>query len=241
MSETQVANNEQNTAEQTGAASAGKPTIPEGIVPAYDNTVDARDFSFSFRKVTDEETKVETKRPTVLARLGIPSVEGIVAILQNGGKGLELLQQAVENVVTDYARSILNDDPSITTETFPYDKISWDLIANQPESERRGRGIPKEQWEAFVKSYIEHMPAILGKPLENIKKQASILAQKFQPLRTHENKNNILPNFVNALTLYTNNVPEAEQFADVLEYLVKKADQFINTDNSADLEKNLGF
>ena len=203
--------------------------------------VDKKEFTFSFRKTKDETTGVESKRDAVTAKLEIPSVEGIIEIIRGGGKGLELLQAAVENQIVDFARSLLSDDSSITTDNFPYDKISWELIANQPESERRGRGIPKELWEDFIKSYIEQMPAILGKPLDNIKKQASILAQKFQPLRAHEKKNEILPNFVNVLTLYANNVPEAEQYSAILEFLVKKAEQFMEQDNAADLEKNLGF
>lgn len=203
--------------------------------------VDKKEFTFSFRKTKDETTGVESKRDAVTAKLEIPSVEGIIEIIRGGGKGLELLQSAVENQIVDFARSLLSDDSSITTDNFPYDKVSWDVIANQPESERRGRGIPKELWEDFIKSYIEQMPAILGKPLDNIKKQASILAQKFQPLRAHEKKNEILPNFVNVLTLYANNVPEAEQYSAILEFLVKKAEQFMEQDNAADLEKNLGF
>lgn len=203
--------------------------------------VDKKEFTFSFRKTKDETTGVESKRAAVTAKLEIPSVEGIIEIIRGGGKGLELLQAAVENQIVDFARSLLSDDSSITTDNFPYDKISWELIADQPESERRGRGIPKELWEDFIKSYIEQMPAVLGKPMDNIKKQASILAQKFQPLRAHEKKNEILPNFVNVLTLYANNVPEAEQYSAILEFLVKKAEQFMEQDNAADLEKNLGF
>lgn len=209
------------------------------IVANHNPLIDVKEYTFGFRKQKDEATGVETKRESIVAKIGIPSVEGIVAIITNGGKELEALQLAVENALTDFARSKINDDGSITSENFP--GVTWEEYANQPDSERRGRGIAKETWESFIASYIEHMPAVMGKPLENIKKQASVLAQKFQPLRAHEKKNEILPNFLNALTLYANNVPDAEQYADVLEFLVKKAEQFMAQDNSADLEKNLGF
>lgn len=231
------------TAVSGAAAEAGatSDTSGTGVVANHNPLIDAKEFTFSFRKTKDEETGVETKRESVTAKLEIPSYEGIAAIINAGGAGLELLRQAVEDVISGYARQILNDDGTITTENFPADKISWDIIANLPESERRGRGIPKEVWEEFIKSYITHMPAILGRTVENVKKQASILAQKFQPLKAHEQKNELLPHFVNALGMYANNVPEAEQFSACLEFLVKKAEQFMNTDNNADLAANLGF
>lgn len=211
------------------------------IVANHNPLVDTRDVTFGFRKQTDPDTKVETKRESIVTKLSYPSIEGIIDIIQKGGKGLDALHQAVIDSLDNYARSIIADDTTLTSATFDPSVINWEAYANQPESERRGRGIAKEQWEAFIASYTEQMPAILGKPLENIKKQASILAQKFQPLRAHEKKNDILPQFKNALALYVNNVPEAEQFQDVVEFLIKKADQFMEQDNAADLEKNLGF
>jgi hypothetical protein len=48
------------------------------------------------------------------------------------------------------------------------------------------------------------MPGLTGKPEENIKKQAAILAQKLNPLKNHEDKEKILPNFKQALTVYLN-------------------------------------
>jgi len=215
--------------------------MTDPIVANHDPLVDSREFTFNFRKTKNEETGVETKRDAVTAKLPIPSVEGIVKILEVGGKGLELLQSAVEAVLTDYAKQLLADNPGYTTENFPVDQVSWDLIANLPETERKGRGIPKETWEDFIKSYIEQMPAIIGKPVEVVKKQASILAQKFQPLKNHEKKNELLPKFVEMLSLYVNGVPEAEQYTAPVEFLIKKAEEFMSNDKSADLADNLGF
>jgi hypothetical protein len=168
-------------------------------------------------------------------------VEGIIEILKAGGKGLELLQSAVENVVVDYARQRLADNISITSDNFPSSEITWDAIANLPETERKGRGIPKEVWEDFIKSYIDVMPSVISKPLEVVKKQASILAQKFQPLKMHEKKNELLPKFIEMLATYANNAPDAEQFIAPVEFLIRKAEEFMVADNSADLADNLGF
>lgn len=203
--------------------------------------VDLKEVTFNFRKTKDEETGVETKRGSVVTKLQIPSVEGIIKILEQGGKGLELLQTAVEGVITDYAKSLLSDDASITSENFPFDAVNWDAIANLPDSDRRGRGIPKEIWEDFIKSYIETMPAVIGKPVDVVKKQAAIMAQKFQPLKNHEKKAEILPKFIEMLGLYANNAADAEQFTGPIEFLIKKAEQFMNQENNTDLASALGL
>lgn len=211
------------------------------IVANHNPLVDIKESTFNFRKTKDEETGLESKRASVTVKIQVPSVEGIVKILQDGGKGLELLQSAVASTLEDYVKSLLADDGTLTTENFPADTITWDTLANLPDTDRRGRGIPKELWEDFIKSYIETMPAIIGKSVEVVKKQASILAAKFQPLRTHEKKNELLPKFIEMLSLYVANAQDAEQFGAPIEFLLKKAEQFMNADTSANLEDALGF
>ena len=214
---------------------------PVGIQANHNPLVDIKEVNFGFRKTKDEETGVETKRPNVTGKIQVPSVEGIVKILETGGKELELLQSAVESVLTDYARQLLADDTNITSENFPSDQITWEVVANLPETDRKGRGIAKEVWEDFIKSYMETMPALIGKPVDVVKKQASILAAKFQPLKNHEKKNEILPKFVEMLSIYTSNAADAEQFAAPIEFLIQKAEAFMNQEQSTDLASNLGF
>lgn len=136
---------------------------------------------------------------------------------------------------------MLSDDQTITTENFPYDKVTWEVIANLPDTDRRGRGIPKELWDGFIESYIETMPSVIGRSVDVVKKQASHMANKFQILKTHEKKNEVLPKFVEMLALYVNTYPEADQYSAVVEYLLKKAEEFMAVDKSAELAENLGF
>lgn len=211
------------------------------IVAKHNNLVDTKEVTFTFRKVKDADTGVVTKRENIIAKLDYPSIEGIVHILNEGGKGLELLQSAVESTINDYVKQCLGDDPSITTDNIVAANYLWDVIANLPDTERRGRGIPKEVWEGFIENYIETMPSVIGKSVDVVKKQAAILGQKFQPLKNHEKKNDLLPKFVEMLTLYCNTNPEAEQYSQVIEFLLKKAEEFMNSDKSADLAENLGF
>lgn len=203
--------------------------------------IDSKPFSFNFRKTKDPETGVETKRETVEVNLPVPSVEGIVKMLENGGKELEQLQSAVESTMVEFVRSLLNDDATLTSANFPIDKVTWEAIANQPETERKGRGIAKEVWDGFFESYLESMPAIIGKPVDTVKKQVSHLTNKFQILKTHERKNELLPKFIEMLTLYVNACPDAEQYSAPIEFLIKRAEDFMNIDKSADLAENLGL
>lgn len=216
-------------------------TDTQTITPAHNPLVDYQDFSFTFRKTKDEETGVETKRPNVEVKLPVPSIEGIVDILQKGGKPLELLQSAVASVISDYVKSMLNDDATLTSDNFPVDAINWEAIANQPESERRGRGIAKEIWEDFIKSYLSIMPGLTGRTVEQVKRQAAILAAKLNPLKNHEKKDEILPKFKEQLSLYLNQAPDAEQFAPCVEFLLQKADNLLNADKDSNLASNLGF
>lgn len=206
-----------------------------------DKLHDVKEMKFGFRTIKDSETGVETKRPTVEVKLPVLSFEGLVAVLQAGGKGLELVMQSIENTYSEFVKDLLANDPTITSENFPYAKVTWDEIANQPESERRGRGIAKEIWEDFIKDYVAVMPGLTGKEVKHVEKQAAIMAQKLNPLKNHEDKAVLLPKFKDMLTVYLNGSPKAEQFAECVDFLMKKADTLLTVENSADLASNLGF
>lgn len=203
---------------------------------------DVKEIKFGFRKNKDEETGIETKRNDVVVKLPLLSVEGIIDILRRQDvKEIEALVGAVQDAHLGFVRSVINDDTNITSENFPFDSVTWAAFANQPDSERRGRGIDKDKWEAFGKIYMEFMPSLTGKTVDQIKKQVAVMIQKFQPLRAHEKRDVLLPKFQESLAVFLNNVPGAEEYADIVEFLGKKAEQFLTQDTAADLEKNLGF
>jgi len=119
-------------------------SLCENIKINHDFNVDVKPVKFNFKKSKDKETGIETVRESVTLAVAYPSVEGILAILETGGKGLELLVDAVEGVINVTARDIIADDFSINASNFPIDKITWEAIANMPKAQRRGGGIPKE-------------------------------------------------------------------------------------------------
>ena len=150
--------------ENTGADVHATP-----INPNFNRLEDIKNFKFYFRK--DE---LGNKRAQVELNLPTPSVEGIIAILEKGGKGLELLLDTVADVIGEQARGIVDENLTISQETFPLDRATWDFIANLEKAARRGGGIPKDTWEAFAKDYVEVMPSLTGKTAEQIGNAAKI-------------------------------------------------------------------
>lgn len=196
----------------------------------FDNKVDVREYKFHFKTVKDKESGIETKRPTIELKLPVPSVEGIIAILEAGGKQLELLQSAVADIVVAQARSILNDNESIGSDNFPAEQCTWEFIANMPEAEKRGRGIPKEMWEEFVSDYIAVMPSVTGKTAEQVSLAAKLFLNKFQQVKTNKP---VIQKLKEQLAIYANNSKQAENFVDCIKFLDDKADALLQADEAA--------
>lgn len=199
--------------------------LMEGITVNYDFNVIVKPVDFNFKKSTDKATGIETVRKPVQLAIPYPSMDGIVAILEGGGKGLELLVEAMESVVNTQARDMLYDDLTLNAATFPVDKLSWDFISKLPKAQRRGGGIPKETWEGFGQDYVDVMPEITGKSVEQIANAAKILVSKLQQVRTNEP---VLTLLVGQLAIYTENTPNLEEFQECVEFLLGKADTFLN-------------
>ena len=207
--------------------------MTEQITANYDKFVDAKEYKFSFRTVKDKDSGIETKRPTVELLLPIPSIEGIIRILEEGGKQLDLLQSAVADVVAGHVRSMLSDDEKLTSENFPLNQATWEFIANLPETEKRGRGIPKETWEDFAADYIAVMPSATGKTAEQVALAAKLLLGKFQAVKTNKP---VIEKLQEQLAIYANNAPMAEQFSDCIRFLDEKADSLMQADETALLD-----
>ena len=203
----------------------------------FDIKLDYKSAKFGFREVTDKDTGVKTKRATVeLDKLPIPSVEGIVAILETGGKALDLLIEAVTNVILDRARDVINEKDSITSENFDYTTCDWNTIANLEKEDRRS-GISKETWEDFALNYVEVMPAISGATKEQCANAAKIFAGKFASIKS---KKDVIAKLKVRLALYAEHSPQAGEFAECIDFLFKKADKLIEAKEES-LEDNLGL
>lgn len=218
------------TNQDSTADTVSTPVQTPDIQANFDNTVDLKDFKFSFR----EDKDLGGKRPTVELKLPVPSVEGVIEILKAGGKQLDLLLDAVAQVVVDQARSVINDNAKITGQVdFPMDQVTWAFISTIPPKERRGGGIAKELWEEFGKDYIAVMPAVTGKSAEQIGNATKLLLAKFQPVKTVKPVISLLKD---QLAMYVEHSPNAEQYAECISFLVEKADSLLNVDEATLLQ-----
>ena len=235
--DTQMDANQAGTEPET-AASTGPVTIPatnptteemaalcENIKVNHNFKVDVKPVKFNFKRQKDKDTGLETIREAVELAIAFPSIEGIIAILEAGGKQLELLQDSVEGVITSVARDIIAEDLGINASNFPIDKLTWEAIANMPKAQRRGGGIPKEVWEGFAQDYVEVMPTATGKSVEQITNAAKILQGKLTAVRTNEP---VLELLIEQLAIYADNSPNVEEYKECVEFLLNKAETFLN-------------
>lgn len=221
------------TPEQVAAAekaqAEARAELHTSIKANFNNLVDVQETNFHFRKVKDEKTGVETKRATVVLPVPAPSVEGLIAIIEAGGKGLELLMEAARDKIIEQAREHINENEAVTADNFPYDMLGWEKIANLPKAERRGGGIAKELWDDFAADYISVMPGVTGKNKESVELAAKVFVSKFAQAKTNKP---VLKKLQEQLGIYVNNTTQGEQLAPVVEWLSNKLDTLIKTDET---------
>lgn len=215
--------------------------MTDAITPAFDKTVDSKDFKFRFKK-----DKLGNQRANVEIKGFVPSVEGIVAILEKGGKGLELLQDAMYDVVRAQLASDVADDEKFTQASYDsatikigdvdLPKYSWEAIANQPREDRRASSIPEELWKAFAEDYIAIMPGVTNKSVEAVTNATIVYLKKFSLVKTDKD---VLNKLKQQLALYMEHSQNAEQFQEILDLLLRKADVYLAADDIETLKANL--
>ncbi|PHQ81756.1 MAG: hypothetical protein COB66_01405 [Coxiella sp. (in: Bacteria)] len=194
--------------------------------------VDVKEATFNFKRTKDAESGIETIRESVQLAVPYVSVQGIVDILESVGveegqpnKGLELLLEAMETITNTAARALLAEDAKLNAATFPLEKITWQFIANQPKAQRRGGGIPKETWEGFAEDYVAVMVSHAGKTVDQATRAAKLLHGKLASCKT---ATPVLELLVDQLAIYAEKTEAAEEYQDCIDFLVTRADQYLN-------------
>jgi hypothetical protein len=156
-------------------------------------------------KVKDEKTGVEYDAPT---------------------KEALLIKEAVDAIYQEQIRGIVNEKEDVSQANFPMDKATWEYIANMEPKDRRGAGIPKEQWEAFAADYCKVMPAITGKSDDATSGAAQVLVRKF---RDAAGNLPVVQKLLTYLAMYAE-APgsKAEEFVDIIEFLSKKGKDMLD-------------
>jgi hypothetical protein len=200
------------------------------IVPNVDKTVDTKDFSFRFKK-----DKLGNKRANLELKGPVPSVEGVVSILEKGGKGLELLFDCMYDTIRGQIYEKVSENEALNQDNFPWDQVSWEAIANMPKEDRRSSAIAAEVWEAFAKDYITVMPGLTGKSVDAVTNATIVYLKKFAQIKTDKKS---LGKLKEQLGLYME-TPNAEQFTEVLDLLLRRVDAYLAADDITQLTSNL--
>lgn len=206
--------------------------MPEAVeVKNFKVDLKETDYHFKKEKIRDSEGKVigeGKKLPSVKVPVPVPSDEGILEIIQAGGKELQLLRDAVFEIVYTRGRNLLNDIRSkladgeeIKSEMLDIKQLTWSLIANLPKAERRGLGISDEDWESFAADYRGMMPKVTGKDMDRIEKHVQLFKKRFYPCRNDKKALGVLQDMLN---LWATNTSSMEENSDVFEYLKERVD-----------------
>jgi hypothetical protein len=194
--------------------------------------VDFVKFVFRFKK--DE---FDNKRPNVVCeKVPVPSFEGVQEILTKGGKGFELLQEAMSDVVRAALSDKVGDDTAFDPEKFDYSAISWETIANMPKEDRRSSTIDPAVWAAFAEDYMAIMPALTAKSQDKIKLAIEMYVKKLTPIKTRKQA---LSTLGTQLALYVDNSKKAEEFTDILQLLTRRIETYMKADDPKVLEEAL--
>ena len=203
-----------------------------------DETVQNYEAKYRFNK-----DDLGNKRNPVELVFKTPSLQGVVNILESGSeKEQALLLEALADVVNQQVKGWVGDTPEANQALFDAvaQKFTFKFIAEMDKKERRSSGIPKELWEAFAKKYIEIMPAVTGISPEGIKNATIVYLKKFSIIKTDKKTiSKLLPQ----LALFTEHADKEslEQFADILETLQSKAEEYLASDEIKNLVENLGL
>lgn len=200
--------------------------LREKVENSLEFSVTTKPIKFHFKKSKDSDTGIITDRRPVELAVPYPNLEGILKILESEDtKQIQLLMDAVEDVVNSAARDILYESTELNAATFPYERITWEAISKIPKTTRRGGGIPKETWDEFAADYIKVMPAAAGKTLEQVQKAASLLKGKLAQCKTNKP---VLELLVSQLAIYAEKSPAAEEYSECIEFLAEKANSLLN-------------
>lgn len=197
---------------------------------------------FGFKKA-DPITNI--KRAPVDLMLPAPTINGLIDFLQNpdekiAAKNQQFVLDLLFGAVIDQARQQVSDDdkPVNKQEELDMSKLDITYIANLPAAERRAGGIAKEVWDAFGTLYSKVMPGLTSKPQANVDNAVTLLVKRLIPCKTRKD---VLATLKTQLDIFYAGIPEEQQeeFADIYQFLSKKADDYLTSDEMIKVMDNL--
>lgn len=238
--------NDVNTSTTTSASVASNAS--EGVENIPAPLVVNKDEKFSFRKptVADKVTgEMPEKRSPVTLTLPIPTWEGFVTSLRNPDptqqkKMQDYVLSLLEDAIVEKARQQVSPDDTLATPVNKQDdldisQLTLEYLANEPKIDRRGRGIAKEVWEAFVQDYVAVMPGVTGMAAEKVALAAMLFRNKLVSVKTQKE---VLMVLEKRLLQWIDATPNLADYEDVAKYLTEKLDTYLKAPEQ-DLLANL--
>lgn len=197
----------------------------------------SREMTFSFRK-TKNELGEEIKRPTIKLDLPVLTIDGLVDSLSSDIKVQNFVLDLIADAVKSAAKDQVDDEnnPVNTQEELDLTKLQIGYLASQPKAERTGGGISKEVWEAWAADYIDVMVSATNAKEDHVKNAVGIFVKRYAPVKSHKP---VLTKLRERLAIYATNTKNLEEFAEVVEYLDKRAETLLKADPAADLLENI--
>lgn len=178
--------------------------------------------------------KVIPAAPPLEVEIPLLNVEDLKTILsaENNDKQIALILESMNAQILEQAREQVNDpEANVREKGLDLTKLTFEFIANLPPSQRRGTAIPDEKWELFGKDYVDVMQHH-GKDEAKAKTGAKLLIKKYQPVKG--NKKVVQALKENLQLWFTNTTKEnSEEFQDIYESLMSKADTLLAQDEDA--------
>lgn len=150
----------------------------------------------------------------------------------------ELLLEAMDAMYRGAIGAWVAEEETNTADKFDPAKFTWAAIANMPKEDRRSSSIPKEVWEAFAKDYATVMSSVANRTPEQLQSAITVFQKKYAQVKTNKPAIQFLKS---QLTLYVEHTKQAENFVEILELLVRKADDLLKDKSAEDLVGNLGM
>lgn len=182
---------------------------------------------FHFKK----DKKLGVKKPTLELTFPQLTLNGLVEALGNEKQQAYILALVNDDIFRAVREQLNNEEkPVEKQEDLNLNLLTIEYLANQPASERRGGGIAKDTWEEFGKDYTEVMPALTGKTAEQTGNAVKLFLAKFQPVKTNKA---VLKALKDLLAIWVTKSPNAEEYMECYEFLDKKIETLLATDEAA--------
>ena len=190
-----------------------------------------KQMKFFFRTKKDKNALgeiVESKRPTVELAIPMPTLDGLVELLNEGNPTkIAGLLSVLEDVIYKEAKSQVDEDEQITQEKLDLSKLTLDYILSLPPSSRSTTAPTDEQWKLFESDYPMVMASVQpDRTVEQISLARDLFMRKLTPARDNPQMLKVLKNY---LSLWFTNSQQAEELTVVFEYLNNRADNLIAT------------